>query len=173
MNKLIILSGVPGSGKSYFSNTLKKIRPSHTYIISSDDLRRTITGSQTNLDYDPLMWKMYSSLAFTYSMDKEGIVVLDATHINPGFRVDKYRDLAKEFDEVYLVMWNTKKEVVINQNLQREYPLPPEAMEMFFNNFELPTPKDEEFFDKIIIVENNNIASAIETINLEIPFKAL
>jgi len=173
MNKLIVLSAVPGSGKSYFSLTLKKIRPAHTYIVSSDELRKLITGSQKNMDCDPLVWDMFMSLAKTYAMDKDGIVVLDATHISSDLRVDKYRDLAAMFNETYLVMWDSPKSVVINQNLQREFPLPPEAMEMFFEKFEKPTEKDKKFFNKIIMVTDNNIAQAIEQINLGIAFKPL
>ena len=55
MNKLIILSGVPGSGKSYFSKTIKKIKDNHVYVVSSDDLRALITGKQSNLTEEELM----------------------------------------------------------------------------------------------------------------------
>ena len=71
MNKLIILSGVPGSGKSYFSKTIKKLKNNHVYVVSSDELRKEITGSQSNLNEEELMWKIFYSLAKTFSLDKE------------------------------------------------------------------------------------------------------
>ena len=40
MNRLIVLSGVPGSGKSYFSASFKAKKEKHVYIISSDALRK-------------------------------------------------------------------------------------------------------------------------------------
>ena len=58
MNKLVILSGVPGSGKSYFSKTLKKVKNNHVYVVSSDELRALIGGSQSNLANEELMWQM-------------------------------------------------------------------------------------------------------------------
>lgn len=166
MNKLIILSGVPGSGKSYFSKTVKKIKNNHVYIVSSDQLRKEITGSQSNLSAEELMWKIFYSLAETYSLDKDGVVILDATHVSTELRVEKNRRFRDLYDEIILVMWNVDKQVVSNQNLQREYPIPPEALEKFFRIFELPTDKDREFFDKILMVTNNDIAPVIEELNL-------
>ena len=119
MSKLIVLSGVPGSGKSYFCKTIKKIKESHVYIVSSDELRKEITGRQSNLNEDELMWKIFFSLAKTYSLDKEGVVILDATHVSKKMRVDRNKKLKHLFEEVDLVMWNIDKQVVANQNLQR------------------------------------------------------
>ncbi len=169
MNKLIVLSGVPGSGKSYFSKTIKKIKGSHVYVVSSDQLRKEITGSQSNLTAEELMWKVFYSLAKTYSLDKDGVVILDATHVSTKLRVDRNKPLKKLFDEVILVMWNIDKQTVSNQNLQREYPIPPEALDKFFSIFELPTEKDYQFFDKILMVETHDIAQVIKDLDLELP----
>lgn len=166
MNRLIILSGVPGSGKSYFSNTLKKIKNSHVYVISSDALRKEITGSQNDLSAEPLVWKMFYDLAKVYANDKDGIVILDATHVSTHLRVDKTRDIKPLFDEIDLVMWNIDKTVVSGQNLQREYPIPPEVLDQFFKIFELPTEEDKKYFDKICVVTNNDIAQVIKELNL-------
>ena len=166
MNKLIILSGVPGSGKSYFCKTIKKLKNSHVYVVSSDELRREITGSQSDLSEEKLMWKLFYSLAKTFSLDPDGIVILDATHTSSYLRVDKNKELKKLFEKVYLVMWNIDKEVVSNQNLQREFPIPPQVLDEFFSIFELPNEKDREFFDKIIMIDSSDIAPAIKELEL-------
>ena len=167
MNRLIILSGVPGSGKSYFSNTLKKIKNSHVYVISSDNLRKEITGSQNDLNFEPLVWKLFYGLAEVYSNDKDGIVILDATHVSTHLRVDKTKHLRPLFDEIDLVMWDIDKTIVSGQNLQREYPIPPEVLDQFFKIFELPTEEDKKYFDKISIVKSNNeIAEVIKELDL-------
>lgn len=166
MSKLIVLSGVPGSGKSYFCKTIKKIKESHVYIVSSDELRREITGRQSNLNEDELMWKVFFSLAKTYSLDKDGVVVLDATHVSKKMRVDRNKKLKHLFEEVDLVMWNIDKQVVANQNLQREYPIAPDVLERFYQILELPTEDDEKFFDKIIMVTSNDIAPVIQELGL-------
>lgn len=171
MNKLVILSGVPGSGKSYFSKTIQKVKNSHVYVVSSDAIRKLIGGTQSNLNNEELVWQMFHDLARTYAKDKDGIVILDATHISSTLRVERNKDLKPLFDETILVMWNLDKNVVSNQNLQREFPLPPEAMEMFFTKFELPNEIDKEFFDKIVMIKDNNLAPAIEEVGLDISFK--
>ena len=167
MNKLVVLAGVPGSGKSYFSSTIKKIKTSHVYVISSDQLRKEIGGSQANLNNDELMWKIFLNLAKTYALDPDGIVILDATHISSEFRVKRNSPLKELFSEIYLVVWNLDHLVVSNQNLQRDYPIPVEAMNMFFDKFEMPDEVDKEFFDHIIYINNLDIAPAIAALNLE------
>ncbi len=167
MNKLVVLAGVPGSGKSYFSSTIKKIKTSHVYVISSDQLRKEIGGSQANLNNEDLMWKIFLNLAKTYALDPDGIVILDATHINSEFRVKRNSPLKELFNETYLVVWNLDRLVVSNQNLQRDYPIPVEAMNKFFDKFEMPDEVDKEFFDHIIYINNSDIAPAIEALNLE------
>ena len=164
MNKLVVLSGVPGSGKSYFSKTIKKVKDSHVYVVSSDELRAMIAGSQSNIEHEDLVWPIFYGLAKAYAKDPDGIVVLDATHVSTKHRVDDNREIAKLFDEVDLVMWNCDKQIVSNQNLQREYPIAPQVLDRFFEIFELPNEIDKAFFNKIIVIENSDIAPAIEAI---------
>ena len=168
MNKLVLLSGVPGSGKSYFSKTIKKIRNKHVYVISSDDLRLLICGNQSSLECEDLMWKMFVELAKVYALDKEGVVILDATHVLSELRVKRANELKGLFDETILVMWNINKATVFNQNFQREHPIPPEALAKFIQIFELPTDKDKEVFDKIVVLDDNDITPAIEALELHL-----
>ena len=168
MNKLIVLAGVPGSGKSYFSKTIKKIKSSNVYVVSSDQLRKDIGGTQSNLENEDLMWKMFMSLAKTYALDKDGVVILDATHISTELRVNRNMELKDLFDELILIVWDIDKQVVCNQNLQREYPIPPEALEMFFAKFQKPNEVDEAFFDKILYIKSSDIAPTIEALKLDV-----
>ena len=168
MNKLVVLAGVPGSGKSYFSKTIKKVKSSHVYVVSSDQLRKEIAGTQSSLEHEDLMWAMFMSLAKTYALDKDGVVILDATHINTDLRVGRNKELKDLFDELILIVWDIDKQTVCNQNLQREYPIPPEALEKFFSNFQRPNEVDEAFFDKIITINSSDIAPAIEALKLDV-----
>lgn len=166
MNKLVVLSGVPGSGKSYFSNKIRELKKDHLYVISSDYLRALVGGSQSNLNNEKLVWDIFYSLAKTFALDKNGMVILDATHVNRKLRVDYNIEIAKLFDEVDLVMWDIPKDVALKQNEERDYPIPLDGMEDFFNKFELPNEIDENFFDHIIIIKNKDISPAIKMLGL-------
>lgn len=162
MSKLVVLSGVPGSGKSYFSKMLRKKKVGHVYIISSDSLRDIVTGSQRNISEDELMWKMYYQLAKVYSADPNGIVVLDATNRNIKYRIDPVKELRKNFDEADLVIFDIPKEVVLRQNLEREFPVPEQVIEDYFSYFELPKKEDYEFFTNVYIATGDNIEEIID-----------
>ena len=164
MNKLIVLSGVPGSGKSYISLLLKERRKSHLYIVSSDNLRAQIGGRQTNLSNEKLVWDMYYKLAKVYSLDKQGIVVLDSTNAKTEFRVDKVLPLKKSFNEVDLVVFKLDKITVMEQNLDRKYPIPSDALEKLIDNFEDIGEREKEFFDNIYIVDKHDLTPIIEQI---------
>lgn len=164
MNKLIVLSGVPGSGKSYISLLLKEKRKSHLYIVSSDNLRAQVGGSQTNLDNEELVWAMYYELAKVYSLDKEGIVVLDSTNSKTEFRVDKVVPIKDRFNEVDLVIFKLDKITVMEQNLDRKYPIPSDALERLIDNFEDITDVDKKFFDNIYVVNKHDLTPIIEEI---------
>lgn len=162
MSKLVVLSGVPGSGKSYFSKALRKKKTSHVYIISSDALRDLVTGNQQNLSEDTLMWKMFYELAKVYSADPNGIVVLDATNRSTEYRIDSVKELKPQFDEADLVIFDIPKEVVLKQNLEREFPVPEQVIEDYFSYFELPKKEDYEFFTNVYIATGDNIEEIID-----------
>ena len=162
MSKLLVLSGVPGSGKSYFSKLLRKKKIGHVYIISSDALRDMVTGNQRNLSEEKLMWKMFYELAKVYSADPKGIVVLDATNRNVEYRVNCVRELKKYFDEAELVIFDIDFELVSKQNLEREFPVPQEVLQEYFDNFELPQKEDYEFFNNVYICTGENEQEIID-----------
>lgn len=162
MSKLVVLSGVPGSGKSYFSRLLRKKKEGHVYIISSDALRDMVTGNQRNLSEEELMWKMFYDLARVYSADPRGIVVLDATNRNIEFRINSVKHLRERFDETDLVLFDIPKEVVIKQNFERDFPVPVEVLEEYFADFQLPCKEDYEFFKNVFIADGKNDEEIID-----------
>lgn len=165
MNKLIVLSGVPGSGKSYISILLKeRMKDGHLYVVSSDQLRAQVGGNQQNFSNERLIWKMYYQMAKIYAYDKNGIVVLDSTNAQRKYRIDAVREIAKYFDEVDLVLFKLDKVTVMRQNLDRDYPIPSEALERLLNEFEPVNEEDEEFFDNIYYVDQRDLNPIINKI---------
>lgn len=162
MGKLIILSGVPGSGKSYFSHLLRDHKKGgHVYIVSSDALRDLVTGNQQDLSEDDLMWKFFYDLARVYSKDPNGIVVLDSTNTSSHYRLQAGTALRDLFDTIDLISFHMKPETIYRQNLDREWPIPTEIITKYIENFENPTAEDYAFFDHIYILENKDFSDIV------------
>ena len=135
MSKLVVLSGVPGSGKSYFSSALRKYKGSRVYVVSSDALRNVMLGNQQDLSEDRLMWKMYYKLAYVYATDPKGLVVLDATHSNSTYRIESTKFLKPLFDEIDLIVFNLPRHIVNKQNKERPFPIPDEILDILCAKF--------------------------------------
>ncbi|MDR0934826.1 MAG: ATP-binding protein [Erysipelotrichaceae bacterium] len=163
MSKLIVLSGIPGSGKSYLCSLLKKMKRSHVYVVSSDLLRNQIAGDQADLSFDPVMWRMFYEFPKTYALDKEAIVLLDATHASVQYRTDSIKELVNLFDEVNMVMFHLDKKLVDNQNIEREHPVPQHVLDYYFDNFEPISEKDRKTFKHIYVIKSKDeLASVID-----------
>lgn len=165
MSKLIVLSGVPGSGKSYFSKLLKKIKQKHVYIISSDELRSLVLNNQQDLSMDDLIWQLFYELPKVYSKDKESYVILDACHATRKIRFENIKPLTNFFDEVSLVMFKLDKDVVFNQNIERDFPVSNKVLENFYNYFEDVGEEDKKLYKHIYVIkDNNSLATLIDRI---------
>ncbi len=161
MAKLIVLSGVPGSGKSYFSDVFRKQVGGHVYVVSSDALRYEVTGNQQNMTYDKLVWKLFYGMAKIYAMDDEGIVILDATNSVCEYRTKIIEPFRKFFQEIDLVAFDLDKDLVRYQNLNRLFPVPEDVLEILMEKYESVNDIDRKFFDKIKIVSDHNILPII------------
>ena len=161
MNRLIVLSGVPGSGKSYFSSSFKRAKNKHVYIISSDQLRKMVLGNQRDLSEDDLIWKIYYSMVETYSIDKNGIVILDATHSKKVYRLDNIKPFKPLYDQIDLVCFRLEKEMVIAQNKDRENPIPNEDLLKLIEQFEMPDDEERAFYDHVDIIKDHEIDKII------------
>lgn len=154
MSKLIVLAGIPGSGKSYLCSLVKKIKKSHVYIVSSDELRNLITGDQADLSKDAIMWQMFYELPKVYAKDPNALVFLDATHASVEYRTKSIENLIPLFDEVKMIVFELDKGLVDNQNIAREHPVPQNVLDFFYDNFEDISEKDKETFSEIHIIKS-------------------
>lgn len=162
MAKLIVLSGVPGSGKSFFSQRFKEKRNGHVYIVSSDEIRDKVAGNQQDLSQDKLVWKLFYGLTRVYGMDEDGIVILDATNSICKYRVSVVEPFRKLFSEIDLVAFDIDKDIVRYQNKNRPYAVPDDVLEMLIEKYEGPNEIDCRFFDNIHIIKDHEIDKIID-----------
>lgn len=165
MAKLIVLSGVPGSGKSYFARLLKKAKGSHVFIVSSDELRNMVGGSPQNFEFESVVWKMFYELPKLYAIDNDALVVLDATQIIKKYRTDAVKCLRTFFDDIDLVVFQIDKALVNFQNLQREWAVPQDVLDKFYSDFTLPDAEEIAFFDQTFFIKQiTDFASVIDAL---------
>ena len=57
MAKLVVMVGLPGSGKSYYANKLYQEAVSPTVILSSDDYRKRLFGDENDQEHNDQVFK--------------------------------------------------------------------------------------------------------------------
>ena len=78
MKTLIVLSAMPGSGKSTWAKKYQEEHP-HTLIISSDAIRYELTGAMQDFSKQKEVWELFSLRIHEYANKYEDVtVVLDA-----------------------------------------------------------------------------------------------
>ena len=162
MNTLIVLSGVPGSGKSYFSNALKAECKGRVFIISSDALRKEIAGDQRDLSKDTEVWVRYYQIAKDLAKEKDAIVIMDATHAKKVFRLNKIKPYRNLYNQIDLICFQLDKELVLKQNKEREFPIPEEALLKLIDEYEIPDEEEKEFYNHIDIIKDHNTSDIIK-----------
>lgn len=149
MKQLIILSAVPGSGKSTWA---KKYQASHpnTYIISSDEIRFELTGQYQDFSKQKEVWEEFENRLLNYSkQDGNFTVILDAV-IDLNSLRKKYYDLGKNFDRKILVILRKPLELLkkLNKERKEEKWVPEDVLINLYNKFEEPTKDLLEIFDE-------------------------
>ena len=108
---------------------------------------------------------MYYKLADVYSEDKEAVTILDSTNLLKQYRMGNTIELAKKYDQIYLVVFKVDKDLVISQNLEREHPVPLDVMEEMFKILEPVDKEEKEFFTKVLYIkEKTDFPSVINEI---------
>ncbi len=125
MNKLVIITGISGTGKTTLANMLYK-RIDHSTIISYDKLCKNIydiMGFKNNAEKESLNFlnvKIYKSLIEECIKRKDKVIILEAP-----FKINWksfFEELAKQYNyEIYTInMFAESFEVIWNRLLKRE-----------------------------------------------------
>ena len=145
--KLIVMIGLPGSGKSTKRDELKY--QNYAYI-SSDELRKVVAGSEEDQDHNQQVFDTFYKM-LDWEMSHRYNTILDATNINMKARrrifeiIEPYRDQI----EVTAYIMNIPIEEVIERDKSRERSVGIEVINKFLNNYQ--HPQKFEGFDHIIL----------------------
>jgi tRNA uridine 5-carbamoylmethylation protein Kti12 len=153
MKKLIILTAIPGAGKSTWANQFI-LNNKNSYIVSSDEIRKEIGGSYQYFKEEDRVWKLFLERTHSYAKLDDVNVILDSTNLNDYYRM-MYLNETPDFDKHVLVYLDCPYELALKRNFARhdEKIVPLEAMEKMKNLFEVPSDKIIKLFDEYLIVK--------------------
>ena len=143
-SELVMLVGIPASGKSTLTNKYKE--KGYT-ILSSDEIRYQIAKEKMYNPYDNEVIGELNRTVFeyvrktTFNLLKEGkSVVFDATNLGRKKRKNFLSNINRTKCKKICVLFITPREICIERNKQREgyARVPDEAMENMLRNFECP-----------------------------------
>ena len=150
MKTLIMLSAMPGSGKSTWAKKYQEEHP-HTLIVSSDEIRYEITGTTQDFSRQKEVWALFSSRIHEYAKKYDDVtVILDALNDLNYLRV-KYVTENPEFDRYELVLFPRTAKQIMFYNKQRAETsiVPDEQLEKLMEKWEEPSFEVLNLFNKV------------------------
>ena len=150
MKTLIVLSAMPGSGKSTWAKKYQS-EHSHTLIVSSDAIRYELTGQTQDFSKQKEVWELFSLRIHEYAKKYDDVtVILDAlTDLN--ILRKKYVEENPEFDRYELVFFPRTLEQIRYYNKQRKECsiVPDEQLEMLVQKWEEPSDEVIKLYDAV------------------------
>lgn len=148
-NEIRMLCGLQGSGKSTYAKQFKKNNPEFI-ILSSDEYRKEHPDFNNGEIFSLLYKDMNKYL-------KEGkSIIYDATNITLKDRKKMFGAIKEPVDDIIAIIVNTPYDECLKNNKKRENPIPSEALERYYHNFQIPF-KEEGFNDIIFLNFDFNI----------------
>ena len=150
MKTLIVLSAMPGSGKSTWAKKYQEEHP-HTLIISSDKIRYELTGSLQDFSKQDKVWELFSLRIHEYANKYDDVtVILDALNDLNTLR-KKYVKENPEYDRYELVLFPRTIEQIHFYNKQRNEAavVPEDQLEILINKWEEPSEEVIFLYDEI------------------------
>ena len=155
MKTLIVLSSVPGAGKSTWC---KKYISTHDncHIISSDGIRYELTGSYQDFSKQALVWETFEKRIHEYANISEDVtVILDALCDLNSLRIN-YAKNSPEYDRKILVVIHKELDQIMKYNKVRSEDkwVPEDVLVMLYNKFEEPSEEAKSYYDEVIEIKD-------------------
>ena len=161
MRTLLLLSGLPGSGKSTWSRQYKRLHPS-AKIVSSDEIRKEFFGTTANFSDEKRVWSTFLDRLKLFGKQEGAIVIADSTNLNNHYR-RYYVDSTPEYDHHVLVMFDIPASdcELLNDQRTGDRRLPLEAMKKLESQFEPLDEETEKAFDEVVRVGPDFVCEAL------------
>lgn len=135
--RLTILIGIPGSGKSTLARRLAAAEPG-AVLVSTDALREELMGHIRNKTRDGMIFAEARRRA-TEALQAGQDVVYDATNVSRAAR-RPFLELARALGAPVHAAWvSCDRELALQRNRQREFPVPDHAIDEMLGELEPPS----------------------------------
>ena len=152
MKHLIALSAVAGAGKSCFAKHYKiNHKDENVFIVSSDEIRKELTGVYSNLNYEKEVWDIYfKRINILRDSNENCTIIADSTNV-----LNKFRKILGElpgFDKKTLVLITKELPVILERNRLRDHAkyVPENAIKTMYKMWEDVDEENKKLFDEII-----------------------
>ena len=154
MGTFILLSAIPGSGKSTWAREYQRVHP-NTYIVASDEVRCRVSGAIQNFEHEDLVWATFLKEINDHA-GEDCTVIADATNLQNRFR-HYYREATPGFDHHVLVVFKIPFEICMKQNKMRDHSrvVCDEAMYKLRDEYEEVGSDIIDLYDEYIVVDEN------------------
>jgi len=147
--KLIILVGVPGSGKSSYAKEIAK--KERATIVSSDGIREELFGDESIQGKPYIVFKrLYEKVDELIAQDIS--VIIDATNIKRDKRMAVLEKYKQAYKECYY--FDTTLEMCLERDNARKRTVGERVIDRFYKSLEVPLIG--EGFDKINIIHSKS-----------------
>ena len=155
MKHLIALCAIAGAGKSTYAKHYKmNHKDENVFIVSSDEIRKELTGVYSNLNYEKEVWEIYfKRINILRDSNNECTIIADSTNI-----LNKHRKILGEiegFDKKTLVVITKDLPVILERNRQRDHAkyVPEYAIKNMWKNWEKVDEETTKLFDEVIYLD--------------------
>lgn len=161
MADLVIMMGVPGSGKSTWA---KKMTGKYDTYISRDEIRFSLVKedeeyfSKENEVLRTFFEKIDAAILTT-----KRYVYADATHLSPTGRRQLLANLKNKPNRIYVIYLDVSLETALKRNAQRSGRtlVPANVVTRMYNSIKLPT--QEEGINALFFVGENGVLDLAKT----------
>ena len=162
MRQLLLLSALPGSGKSSWAQLYAKDHK-NVKIVSSDAIRLRLFGTQKDFSNERLVWKTFLEDIQRYGEEEEITVIVDSTNVTNDYRM-YYVKQTPMYDRHTLVLFDVPYEQCLRQNQlrPREKIVVREAMERMHKEWEEASEEAISYFDDVIHVDSKELSLRIK-----------